>query len=276
MNSTQKVIKYGALAFAFLLIIFIISSLLGGLAFVANIFDAGDNIGEMHDVELDISKDNNLDSNIRNLEIDLSSSSLSIVTSDKFALKSNSDSIKTKVKGSTLKIQDKSFNFFGNNEGAQIILYLPDNMNFREVDLDLGAGKVDIDNLVTDKLDLDAGAGLIKINNLKVNDEANIDGGVGKFDVANGYIRNLELDTGVGSTNISAILQGRNEIECGVGDVTINLLDTLDNYRINVDKGIGSAKINGDSISSGQTIGSGNETINIDGGAGNFNINTNN
>ena len=86
-------------------------------------------------------------------------------------------------------------------------------------------------------------------------------------------INDLDLDMGVGEVNLTSNLTGQNQINAGVGKLNINLQGEKESYKIQADKGIGSIKIDGNEISNGETLGNGENYIEIDGGIGNIDIN---
>ena len=65
------------------------------------------------------------------------------------------------------------------------------------------------------------------------------------------------------------ILVGK--IDTGVGNLNLNLIGK--DYKIEVDKGLGIAKINGNEVSDGQVLGNGNVFVFVDGGIGTIDIN---
>ena len=83
-----------------------------------------------------------------------------------------------------------------------------------------------------------------------------------------------KLSAGVGKLIYSGHLNGESRIECGVGDVEMNLEGGKDNYSIKVQKGIGNIKINDESVADNSTTGEGPNKIYIEGGVGDINIKT--
>ena len=136
-----------------------------------------------------------------------------------------------------------------------------------------GAGKLDINDLSTNELELDLGAGKVTIDKLTVLKEASIDGGAGEVNISNSSINNLDLDMGIGIVLISSTLTGNSEIDAGIGEVDLNLLDKKDNYKINIDKSIGEIIIDGNKVGEENSYGNGLNTIDISGGIGSININ---
>lgn len=85
-------------------------------------------------------------------------------------------------------------------------------------------------------------------------------------------ISNLSLVVGVGNCNISASLKNNNVIEAGVGQLNIELLDNIDDYKIKLTKGIGDITINNLKITDNNTFGNGNKNISLTGGIGPISI----
>ena len=77
---------------------------------------------------------------------------------------------------------------------------------------------------------------------------------------------------GVGNCNISASLKNNNVIESGVGQLNIELLDNIDDYKIKLTKGIGDITINNLKITDDNTFGNGNKNISLTGGIGPISI----
>ena len=67
-------------------------------------------------------------------------------------------------------------------------------------------------------------------------------------------------------------MTGNTQIDCGVGDVELELTGDAEKYAIHTEKGIGDIKINDSSVANDSTIGKGENKINIEGGVGNVDI----
>lgn len=263
MSNAQKTIKYLALAFAIFLIISIFSLIAYGVSFLGNIFDEDSNLADL--TELKVNDD------VIALDLDLKSVSLKIVKGDQLFVETNSKYITGEVKDNKLFIKEKKHNVFKNDDSI-LILTLPDTY-FEEIKIDSGAGKLEIESLQTRNLTLDLGAGKLEIKDVIATNYAKIDGGAGELVIKNGELHNLRLDLGVGKSSIKASLVGDNKIECGIGETSLNLIGTKNDYAIYVDKGIGSASMNGETIKSETIYGSGPSKISIDGGIGSIKIN---
>ena len=117
------------------------------------------------------------------------------------------------------------------------------------------------------------GAGKVAIKELNVDKETFIDGGAGKIEILSGNINNLNFNMGIGNTIIKSNITGNSDIDCGIGALELNLLNNMKNYTFDIEKGLGSVTLNKENVKEGK-IGSGINLIEIDGGVGSININT--
>ena len=263
MKNFQQIIKYLALAFAIYLIFNILSGIMYGVSSISNIFvDDKEVIENLKDLK--VNKDTIL------LDIDLSSTNVTIKSGESFKVETNNKYINTKQDNNKLYIKEKSH--YINNTNNELIIYIPNNYLFDKVSIETGAGKVYIDLLSTKELYLTLGAGKVSINNLNVLDKAEIEGGAGEVNIKGTDINNLNLEMGVGKLSLTSKLSGNNEIDSGIGALNLNLMGTLEDYTISVDKGIGVTKIDGKDIEDSKKYGRGNNKIDIDGGIGSINI----
>lgn len=265
MSGLQKAIKYGALAFAAFLIISIIGGIVGGLALMANIFDNRDVIN-------DTFTDLNINTNYNSLDIDLISSNLTIKKGDTLKAETNNSNISIKQENNRIYIKEKKTGWFTNITG-DLVIYVPTDLIFNDINIDSGAGKINIDFLIANQLELDLGAGNVKIDYLDVLKRGEVNGGAGEFSILNGHMNNMDFDLGVGKIVLTSNLIGTSKIDCGVGETNINLLGTKDDYQISIDKGIGSITINDESVNGNTYYGNGINKVDIDGGIGSININ---
>ena len=266
MTSVQKAIKYLAMAFAVFLSVSIIGGIFTGLAGVSFLFSDKDreSAGEMQVYPTD--------GEISSLSLSLSAAELRIRTSDKFSVESNHKYISVSLNDGKLCIDEtkKTFSPFYNN--VTVILYVPESFVFGEAEIEAGAGEVKIDALSADVLSLSLGAGEAEIKNLTANSRADIDGGAGELEINGGCLHNLELDMGVGELSLKSRIEGKSSLNYGIGETTLTLLGSREDYQIELDKGIGEARLEGESMRDDSVYGAGENRIEIDGGIGEINI----
>lgn len=272
MTSGQKIIKYIAIAIAIFLIINIIGIILtifAGLGIFFNVKEAITNTENFEEVI-----DNYPIEEITNLDIEINYSKLEIKNGDTFKIECNNEKIYTEKKGNKIEIKEKN-NWFNKQETSNITIYIPENKIFERTEIEAGAGEINIDKLQTNNLTFSIGAGKVQINELEVFEKAEIEGGAGKADIISGELHNLDLEMGLGELNLTTKLIGNNVIEQGIGKLSINLTDNIENYKIRTSKGLGSITINGNEVQDGNTYGNGENNIRIEGGMGAIEIVTN-
>ncbi len=252
MSEGQKLIKIGAIALAVFIILIIINAIL--FLFGITSFRGTKDFSEYYN-------------NINSIEIDVNVSSVNILRGDNFLVEAKgvSDNFRVNNRRNTLEIEENGWKFLNNNSG-EITIYVPSNLN--ELIIDGGSGEIKIEDITADRLELDLGAGLIEIASSTFY-KADIDGGVGVMNANDTSFTALELDSGVGSVTIAGEILGRSTIDGGIGEINLNLSnESL--YKFIVDKGLGDITVNGTSISG--TYGNGENVIDIDNGIGSVNI----
>lgn len=268
MSGMTKTIKYLAIAFALFLAFSIISGIMYSVLSLSNVFNDNDNQAiaeELHDLEIN---DNTL-----LLDIDVLGSNIIIKQGDVFKAETNNKYIKTKQDKNRLYIEESGHKWFHNSNNSELIIYVPNNFVFDAVSVETGAGKVNVERLTTKKLYFDLGAGKAKINNLMVLEDAKIDGGAGEISIDAISINDLDLDMGMGKLSLKSKLTGKNKIDSGVGELNLSIVGSLEDYEITLDKGVGSATLDGKTMIDESTYGSGMNKLDIDGGVGSININ---
>ena len=269
MTSAQKIIKYLALCLATFLVFLIISSLLGVFYSVSKILD----VQKDNEVTMDkMSTVNFKTDDISSLDINLLFTNLIIKQGNNLHVETNNEKVHFDEENNSLKIKEDSRNWLSQNNKGDLILYLPENSQFKTVEIQAGAGKIQIENLVTDFLSLELGAGETSIQRLNVSENCKIESGAGKVSLLDGRIKNLDLDLGVGKFELTSSLLGSNKINAGIGSLELNLLGNKKDYLIKADKGIGTIHVDEAVVSGDSTIGTGENTIKIDGGIGNIDV----
>ena len=268
MSSAQKIIKYLAIAFALFLTFSIISGI--GYAFISigNLFDSNKKSVTEKLEMIEIKEEDTISS----LEIDVGGTNIIVKSGEVFQVQTDSKYIQVKQDHHKLSIQEKENSWFSNGETADLIVSVPTEFIFREVSIEVGAGRLEIEELATNNLDLELGAGKVTIDKLNVFDQADIDSGAGEVEIRDGELSNLDLNMGVGKFTLNTKLSGNSTIDHGVGAFHLNLIGSKNDYQIHFNKGLGSVSLDGDEVVDNQTIGTGSNRLEIDGGVGKIDI----
>ena len=263
MTTGQKIIKYLALGLAFFIISLIITGIYQGLRI------ASDAIGEKK-LSNEPLKTTMLEGNITELKIDLGASDFKIMHGEGFKIESNSPYLKIEENNNVLYMTEDNYKIFGKYRYT-VILYIPENSYFENVDIHCGVGKIEIEQLLGDNISLEIGAAKTLINEIQSKKKTQINAGTGELIIKSGSLTNANIELGVGSTDMNISMNGDNKIELGIGNLDLKL-DSFENYTFNVSKGLGSVTINGEIISDDSIIGNGENYVSINGGIGNINI----
>lgn len=266
MTNSQKIIIYIGTVFAVFLAVTIISVILtGGYALI--------NTSKVIITE-DLRTISSEVTEISSLKICLAYTNLYIRTGEKFEAQTNNSKITFENNNGSIKIKENGLNWLNDrNTKGDLIVYIPENiMTIDEVNIEAGAGKINIEKLNTKGLYLELGAGEVCIENVVVTDETSIDGGVGKTELKQCQLNNLKADLGVGEFNFSGVLTGKNEINSGIGATILNLIGEKEDYTINASKGIGDITLDGEPIESDIVLKAGDNYLEVAGGIGEIKI----
>lgn len=268
MTSGQKIIKYFALALAIFLIVSIISLIFKGISMIGGLKGDDDAISE-NMKKLDVEQVEKID-----LDINLAATSLTIKKGDSIYAETNNKYIELKQKDNKIEIKEGNHNWFlrNNKTEAQLVIYLPESIEIEKVNINSGAGVINIESLSCKNLTFEIGAGEVKLDNINVSKECKIEGGAGKLSILSGNINDLDLEMGVGEVDIYANITGKSDIEAGVGKLNIKLTGEKDSYKIKAKKGLGDIEIDNKKISDNEVFGDGDNYIKVDGGVGEIDI----
>lgn len=174
---------------------------------------------------------------IKNIEIDLEVAGLYITTGDNIRFEAKNvpgaQIICELENDGTLVIYDKHKEniFNGINNSPTGILTLPNGitLNELEIDCDVGAVKIDVEELETLALDVSVEVGDVEIENIISN--------------------NSDISVDVGSIKIDGTLLGYNDMRCAIGQLEISTEGQLADYSYNVSNNLGKININNYSTS---------------------------
>lgn len=269
MTSVQKIIKNIALALAVFLIVSIISGILSVLYALSGVLGLKNEDTKINNEMSMIDFENG---EIATLDIDVNFTNLIIKNGDTLRAETNNKDINCKQNNQNLQIKEKQHNLFSKKNRGDLVVYVPKNLNFKNVKISAGAGKIQVENINTENLDVELGAGETIINKLNVTNDCKIESGAGKVSILSGKIDDLNLDIGIGNIEITSSITGNSKIDAGIGNLDLRIQDNKENYTIESDSGIRNIKIDGTKISDDSKYGNGKNIIKIDGGIGNIDI----
>ena len=223
-----------------------------------------------NDVVLDEAKTYEITSEIHSLDIRISAADFKIQHGDEISVESNLKYLSVSEKDGVLTIVDEEKNY--NDSDAMLTLYVPNDMVFDEVDITTGAAKMTVGTLSANSLKLKLGAGDVQIESLNASSDADIEGGVGQITIASGTLNDLTLKMGMGELNLSAAVLGESDLKFGVGESNVTLIGSKDDYKVDIEKGLGSITVDGKTVTDYGSSGNGQNYIEIEGGVGAINL----
>lgn len=272
MTSFQKVIKYGAIVFAIYLCVLIIGMIVSAITAIFGITLGLEMFENSKSTEPMLTKWEQEYTNITTLDIDLSVCKLDIKKGDrlKVDVSNVSDQFKCEAEGDKLKIKDENLNknmFNTLDYKPEVTLYIPETMEFEEINIETGVNETNIESLKADRVNLKMGVGKYQVNFLSAR-YAKIEAGAGEAEIKHAEIEELKLDGGIGKLVLTSKITQKADIDSGVGKMELNLIGLITDYKIKAETGLGNFTIDGQRVKDNQTLGNGNTTIKIEAGVG--------
>lgn len=220
---------------------------------------------ELDDTENVVSEE--VFSGVENLKLDIGSSEVRIKTGTDDKIHVDDSRMKTENAvqktlsddGKTLEITTKMRSSFKNvrNVKGTLVIYLPKDYKFDQVDMEYGAATAEIDGLNAKSLKIESGASGCTIKNADIEE--------------------LDVETGAGSLDFYGTVEKEVDIDCGAGRVTLNLEGKVEDYNYELDSSAGSVEIGEDidlgGLSTEKSIDNGSKrTIEISNRAGSVEI----
>lgn len=152
---------------------------------------------------------------------------------------------------------------------TKIYLYLPKSAEFDEISIDFGAGKLDAGYLKAREIEINAGAGKCNFEGLEASESIELSMGAGKIttdalitteaklDIAAGDLnvngakvsRYTEASVSMGNAQLKGTFAGKMNVDCSMGNLNFTLEGKKQDYNFDIECGLGTVKIDGESFS---------------------------
>lgn len=120
-----------------------------------------------------------------------------------------------------VKVMNTSSIDFSEKENC-FTLYVPEGVLFDETELQLGAGKMELDNLQAQKMKIELGAGQILAKDFEVS-ELEIKVGAGDIELEEAKLGEVKIEVGAGNCKIQGAVNEDVKAECAMGNITLNI-----------------------------------------------------
>lgn len=121
---------------------------------------------------------------------------------------------------------------------CEIILYLPEDYHFDEVNVNLGAGSMEFEGLLADSADFVAGAGQITLEKAQIG-ELNVEVGAGRIALEEMEIGQLDAEVGLGEFVAKGVLNGDAVVECSMGNVEMEIDGREEDFNFDLSGAMG-------------------------------------
>ena len=133
----------------------------------------------------------------------------------------------------------------------EIILYVPKNWESNrldKVDMELGAGTIDMEGLAADVILLEVGAGQIDTSKI-ICDTLDISVGMGEVLVKDMQVGTLQAEVGMGHLSMEGSVEEKADVECSMGSMELKLEGSQKDFDYDLECGMGNLVLGEDSFS---------------------------
>lgn len=153
------------------------------------------------------------------------------------------------VEGDTLYVRSVGGSVMDLAQAADrsITLYLPDDYSFDEVDIEVGAGYLELGDFYAAEAVLEVGAGEINLSSIQTQ-ELDVSVGTGAIDISYMVIDHLDAEIGMGRFTGLGELNGDAEVECSMGYVEMTLGGSEGDFNYTLEGAMGTIGIGNNSF----------------------------
>lgn len=213
--------------------------------------------------------------NVESFKIVVANSNLDIFPGEGDKVKVIAENVKGKYtvqqNGNTLEIREGIKGVHVQTTDSKIVVYVPQDTIINTLEVENGAGALVIGNLEGMILNIEQGAGKLTLGRVDFS-MVDIEAGVGEIDFSKSVCNTLNIDAGVGKLKMDDIRFNRCKLEAGIGDVSISLAGPRENYKLNIEKGLGTVTIDGKTIPGNVKDSEGTQSLDIECGVGNVDL----
>lgn len=131
---------------------------------------------------------------------------------------------------------------------GKVILYVPEDQYYDEVNIEIGAGEVIFDDLNAGEVSLEVGAGHILVKNLCARElEAEV--GMGQLELYEMDVDELDAEVGMGELVGSGAINRSASLECAMGNLNLTLVGSQQDFNYRVEAAAGNIDIGRDKYS---------------------------
>lgn len=160
----------------------------------------------------------------------------------------NSKKFQCYVSDGTLHIKATTNTAVNGTNLCNIVLYVPSGSTFDKVQLEIGAGVMDLGSMAADKIEMEVGAGQITAEKL-VADSMVASAGVGEIIIDALQVNKLDAEVGMGNLEATGVVAEKLKAECAMGNMDLKIQGSQEDYDYDIECGMGNIDIGDESFS---------------------------
>lgn len=121
---------------------------------------------------------------------------------------------------------------------CRVTLYVPEGCHYREADIELGAGELELGPLDADRIYLGVGAGQITADGLKA-DSLEMGIGMGQIDIKDVSVKDLRAEIGMGNLMVEGSIDGSVDATCSMGNLELLVTGRQQDFNYKIDGALG-------------------------------------
>lgn len=144
--------------------------------------------------------------------------------------------------------------FMGTHVGGwssdnEIIVEIPRGVQFDLMEIEVGAGRMQINDMLAKSADIEIGAGEVIIEGADIQDYFTAEIGAGRLETRNIKAENVELSIGLGECLYQGEIGNDLDAECHMGNLEVYVKGGLEDYNYEVECSAGTINIDGSEFS---------------------------
>lgn len=154
------------------------------------------------------------------------------------------------LKGDTFYVEGfKGFKTIGSDLSENVItMVIPAGVQFEEIDVEVGAGVMEIGGLHTRKMGANIGAGELLINGMETGDFS-AEVGVGRIEAFGMASGDVSFMVGMGEGLYEGAVSGNIDLECDMGNLELSLKEREEDFNYEIESSVGNVRIGGSEFS---------------------------
>lgn len=200
---------------------------------------------------------------VENIDFEIPYGNVKIIEGDSFQIDAKNylkDELMSYVLNGTWYIREEMnpyFSLFGLNlslrrliqwnygDTARMIITVPKDFVAESFNLEVGAGKVEVEAVKATRGSFTVDAGKLSIDEISIDESSEYNVGAGDMELKYVRLNDITVDCGVGSIRIHGSITGDNDVECDVGKVELYIDGEESEYSYDISTAIGDIILDG-------------------------------